>query len=151
MTRISATYGRTTEIHAVVIIRDVCRDIVVRQWLDETEPDGVRVDVVDPAYHEPVMGYDPMAPHYTQHALNTLRKVADADAYADHRFSLLVAKAFALNKNRGRKFLKPRNLFEIAAHMMTVGGPSEHNTPDKIQAMVSKLARRFGIAVEAAQ
>lgn len=121
----------TTPVSGVVIIRDVARDFVV------VVKNGIPA-VVDPAYHEPIMGYDPLLPHYTQHALNAVRKIADKDAYADHRFSLLIAAAAALSGKRGMKFLRKMNLFEIATHM-TQWSP-EHWSPERRQQLVLDLA-----------
>lgn len=141
MARKATTY--TTEISGVVVIRDVCRDFVVRVF------QGVP-KVVEPTFFLPIMGYDPMLPHYTQHALNSLRKAGDNRAYAGSRLSFLLREAEELNGQRGRKFLTVRNLFEHSAHMMSVGGPSEYNTPEAIAEMIGKLAAGFGIETTAA-
>lgn len=148
MTRPISAHGRSTKISCAVVVHGVSRDIIVREYADATDPDGYVLRVVEPAFHGPVDGYDPFAPHYTQHGLNSVRKVAHEDAYANRRFSLLVSKAEKRQgTKRGQKFLRPMNLFQIAVHMYTVGGPDEYNTVPELQKLVRKLAEAFGIQV----
>lgn len=146
MTRAIPSNGRTTKVSLVAVIAGINRDIVVREYADPAAPNGVRMAVVDPAYHRPRRGYNPLLTHYTQGSLNTVRKTADEDAYANSRLANLLAKRQKVQGNaRGTKFLTPYNLFSGAVHMLTVGGPDEWNTVPQIRAFLVSLAWSFGI------